>query len=262
MKLLIPLLAFLPLAVVCLPFVDFINPDIFSRNIHQKNPVFNREVGQVLKDNTPGCNWGTFQLCLADFITKSGLSAYDTSNATMMKMAVNQLLADGAKNGPTGAANSLIQLCRAQQVLYNQCLGLDQATQCISAIEFIRQGNTSNDGFGYQMLFTRLNFQCGVAFTSFIAHPMEVAQTPATQSGPLDTCLDNFIDGNLNNDTVTEFCGPMEQYGECVGKIYTGVAQGSVDLGWSVCEATRLANIITLPECTDSQWACKLANLQ
>jgi len=260
MRLLFSLFAFLPIIAVSLAFVDLISPELFPRHILSKIEGVQGNVVLPAKDGPPQCNWGTFQLCFASFIRDAGLSAYNTMNATYLAMAVNQFLAAGAQNGPSGAANNLFQLCRAQQKFFGTCLGPNQADQCVSAIEFIRQGNTSNDGFGYQMLFTRLNFECGIAFTSFIPHAMEVAQTPTTQATALGTCLDTFI-GSLSNLTVSEFCGPMELYTECVGKIYTRAAQGSIDFGWSVCEAARLGNIITLPMCTDSKWACKLANL-
>ncbi|KAE9546031.1 hypothetical protein FO519_010757, partial [Halicephalobus sp. NKZ332] len=113
------------------------------------------------------------------------------------------------------------------------------------------------DGYQTQQVLTQLNYQCGAAFSTYVSSITSLVKTSNQSSNDLGNCGDEFIT-NLSNLTLVDHgCTALRIYENCIGKIYYG-ATNSVDLSWTVCEATRRVNVITLPDCRDSTNFCQI----
>ncbi|KAE9546037.1 hypothetical protein FO519_010751, partial [Halicephalobus sp. NKZ332] len=114
------------------------------------------------------------------------------------------------------------------------------------------------DGYQTQQVLTQLNYQCGAAFSTYVNSITSLVNTSAQSADNLTACGTDFITNlNTNDSLVDHGCSALRTFETCVGKVYYGTAK-NVDLSWTVCEATRRVNVITLPDCRDSTNFCQI----
>jgi len=236
-----------------LPFLDLVDPLL----VLDGDNGFAASIGQSNKDSAL-CDYITFRNNFALFIRRSlGSDTNYTNNMPALITAINVQLQSGLNTEDKRGA--LFQICNAQRLFFKD-IGLQNWINCLMAPTLVANGWDRTNAFQADMFFSRLNYQCGAAYQTYNRRA-DMFSVLTTGASDLESCTDQFIQ-NLNGSIGhVEPCANMEEYDECIGRVYGRGTGNDRDVAFTTCEASRIGNVITLPRCLDSMWACHVDHI-
>uniref|UniRef100_A0AC34QT41 Secreted protein n=1 Tax=Panagrolaimus sp. JU765 TaxID=591449 RepID=A0AC34QT41_9BILA len=219
--------------------------------------------GSPLSAGSPLCDYPAFTALFTQWTIDAGLdqSVNYTNNGLALKAAVNKVLSSFDATDSNGAALALDKFCIAQRMFF-QKLGVEQISGCINAAALLSYGYKRGPAYQTWQVLSQLNFQCGAAFSTYSSMVGQYLTVKNASSADLDLCGEQFI-ANLFNRTISgtnHGCLAMQIYNHCNAKVYYNAVQ-NLDLAWAVCESSRRANALTLPDCPDPKWFCQISQL-
>lgn len=184
--------------------------------------VADSEVVQLPRNQ---CNLTQLNYCLTTYYAKAGLNG-PFANAQAFAAAINAKI--------LAAKANLFKVCQADRYLV-ECLGVPTYTFCLNGVELIRAGQTPTSAFDYQAIVAQSRFFCGGGYQTYLRQyacwKLKMAQHQKT----LQTCA--YFFGNQTQANPAKLCTYLPALAQCnqqVGNLC------SAELGWSMCEATRL----------------------
>jgi hypothetical protein len=217
--------------------------------------------GGTAAGGATGCNYQDYSSKFTQWTSDAGLpqNINYTSNGQALKDAINAIFAAIDPSDKNAAQIKMDKFCISQRQFY-QNLGVTQIAYCIYAAAFVSNGYDKVSAFQTTQILNLINYQCGPAFKTYTDNINTYLTAQTSQQTSLETCATQFIN-NLNSSASSDHgCPQMQTYEHCVGKIYNQ-ATSSLELAWTVCEATRRVNVVTLPACRDSTYFCQLSML-
>jgi len=239
-----------------LPFLDLVDPLL----VLDGDNGFAASIGQSNKDSAL-CDYNTFRNNFRQFTSAAGLTSDTnyTNNMPALITAINDQLRLAVAINTDNGRVALYQICNAQRHFF-QALGLQNWINCLMAPTLVANGWDRTNGFQADMFFSRLNYQCGAAYQTYNRR-VDMFSVLTTGASDLESCTDQFIQ-NLNGSIGhVEPCANMEEYDECIGRVYGRGTGNDRDVAFTTCEASRIGNVITLPRCLDSMWACHVDHI-
>jgi hypothetical protein len=220
------------------------------------------EIEKQIISAATGCNWADYTTKFNQWTSDAGFSssANFTSNGQALIDAINSFFSSIDPTNKNSAQIKLDTFCITFRKFF-QSLGISQIENCMYASAYVGGGYDRVSAFQTNQVFNVLNYQCGASFKTYSDFITSYISAQTSQQTALATCETQFLNSLNTTAAVADHgCSEMKTYQHCVGKLYNQAAS-SLELGWTVCEAVRRSNIVTLPACRDSTWFCDLSQL-
>uniref|UniRef100_A0A1I7ZJK3 NAD(P)(+)--arginine ADP-ribosyltransferase n=1 Tax=Steinernema glaseri TaxID=37863 RepID=A0A1I7ZJK3_9BILA len=204
------------------------------------------------------CSFGSFLSALDTFVRVAKLpsSLNYTSNGVNIQKVVNDDLQEAYLSGGADAARErFFSICSAKQQMFQQMLP-SNLKNCIDATTFLSRGLSASTSYALKKFFERLGYQCGPAFSTYLHNMDRFMFAKVNMTASLKTCSKAFLHGMQTTDE-TVFCRAMRDYGLCQANVYL-IASNNMELAYSVCETTRIGEVVTLPLCSTSDYYCSV----
>jgi hypothetical protein len=234
--------------------------DGLKRNYYSSS-MYDEIEKQIIAAAT-GCNWQDYTTKFTQWTSDAGFPSgvNYTSNGQALMDAVNSFFSTIDPSNKNSAQIKLDTFCISFRNFF-QNLGVVQGENCMYASAYVGGGYDRVSAFQTNQIMNVLNFQCATSFKTYSDFITSYISAKIAQEAALATCETQFVNSLNTTAAVADHgCSEMKTYQHCVGKIYNQAAS-SLELGWTVCEAVRRSNIVTLPTCRDSTWFCDLSQL-